>query len=48
MPLPKDDPKRRKPDISLAKEKLGWEPHISVETGLQRTIENFDARLKIK
>jgi len=41
LPLPKDDPARRKPDISRAKEKLGWEPKIAFEKGLQKTIEWF-------
>ena len=45
-PLPQDDPKRRKPDITLAKEKLNWEPKISVDEGLKRTIEDFDKRLR--
>ena len=40
-PLPLDDPKQRKPDISLAKEKLGWEPRITFRDGLKRTIEYF-------
>ena len=40
-PLPKDDPQRRKPDISLAKEKLNWEPKVSVAEGLAKTIEYF-------
>lgn len=41
-PLPGDDPKQRRPDISLAKEKLqGWEPTIHLEEGLMRTIEYF-------
>lgn len=40
-PLPSDDPVRRKPDISLAKEKLGWEPHITLPEGLKPTIEYF-------
>ena len=41
-PLPSDDPKQRKPDISLAKEKLGgWEPKTPVEAGLRKTIEYF-------
>lgn len=39
--LPKDDPCKRKPDISLAIQKLGWQPTISVEEGLKRTIEYF-------
>ena len=40
-PLPGDDPKQRRPDISLAKKLLGWEPEISVDEGLSRTIEYF-------
>ena len=39
--LPEDDPVRRCPDISKAKETLGWEPKISLEEGLERTIEWF-------
>jgi len=41
MPLPKDDPKRRKPDITLAKELLGWEPKVPLSEGLAKTIEYF-------
>ena len=41
MPLPADDPTQRKPDISLAKEKLKWEPTIALEDGLKETIEYF-------
>lgn len=41
QPSPEDDPKQRKPDIRLAKEKLNWEPKISVEEGLTKTIEYF-------
>ena len=40
-PLPKDDPTQRKPDITLAKEKLGWEPKIKLDEGLAKTIEWF-------
>jgi UDP-glucuronate decarboxylase len=40
-PLPQDDPKQRKPDISLAKDKLKWEPKIALADGLARTIEYF-------
>jgi UDP-glucuronate decarboxylase len=40
-PLPADDPKQRKPDISLAKQLLGWEPKISLDVGLDRTIAYF-------
>ena len=39
--LPLDDPKKRKPDISLAKEKLDWEPKIELKNGLEKTIEYF-------
>lgn len=41
MPLPADDPMQRQPDISLAKNKLGWEPKIELEEGLQYTIDYF-------
>ncbi len=41
LPLPADDPCRRKPDISLAKEKLAWEPKIMLSQGLDKTIEYF-------
>lgn len=44
-PLPQDDPTRRKPDISIAKEKLAWEPKIGFEEGLKKTIEEFRSRL---
>ena len=40
-PRPSDDPARRMPDITLAKKKLNWEPSISLEVGLHRTIEYF-------
>ena len=39
--LASDDPKRRKPDITLAKELLGWEPKVPLKEGLARTIEYF-------
>jgi dTDP-glucose 4,6-dehydratase len=45
-PLPKDDPKQRKPDITKAKELLDWEPKISREEGLKRTFEYFKKALK--
>lgn len=44
-PLPSDDPRQRKPDISLAKERLGWEPRIGLDEGLKRTIADFKTRL---
>ena len=40
-PLPHDDPRQRQPDISLAKEKLGWQPTLELEEGLLRMIEYF-------
>ena len=40
-PLPEDDPKQRKPDISMAQKILGWEPSIPLEEGLRRTIDYF-------
>jgi UDP-glucuronate decarboxylase len=39
--LPQDDPRQRRPDITLAKDKLGWEPKITLEQGLTKTIEYF-------
>jgi UDP-glucuronate decarboxylase len=45
-PLPTDDPKQRKPDISLAREKLGWQPTVPLEQGLAKTIEYFDELLR--
>ncbi len=44
-PLPEDDPRQRQPDISLAKEKLGWEPVIKLDEGLNKTIEYFKSVL---
>jgi UDP-glucuronate decarboxylase len=44
-PLPSDDPKMRKPDISLAKEKLDWEPKVKLDEGLAKTIEYFKGTL---
>ena len=41
LPLPHDDPRQRKPDIQLAKDKLGWEPKVGLDEGLARTIEYF-------
>jgi UDP-glucuronate decarboxylase len=46
QPLPVDDPMQRCPDISLAREKLQWEPKVDLDTGLTRTIEFFDKLLK--
>jgi UDP-glucuronate decarboxylase len=44
-PLPQDDPRRRKPDITLAKSALDWEPSVPLTLGLQKTIEDFRARI---
>ena len=41
QPLPQDDPLQRKPDIALARERLGWEPAISLDSGLERTVAYF-------
>jgi dTDP-glucose 4,6-dehydratase len=40
-PLPQDDPKQRRPDISLARKALGWEPKVSIEDGISRTMNWF-------
>lgn len=45
QPLPQDDPKQRRPDISKAREVLGWEPKIGLEEGLAKTLEYFQTRL---
>lgn len=47
-PLPSDDPTQRQPDISLAKRKLGWQPVVTVDDGLRRTIEYFTQELARK
>ncbi len=46
-PLPMDDPRRRQPDIGLAREKLDWEPRIRVEEGLKKTVAYFRERIGI-
>ena len=45
-PLPVDDPKVRQPDISRAKEVLGWEPRVDFEDGIKETIDYFRESLK--
>lgn len=45
LPLPQDDPKQRRPDITLAGEQLGWKPAIALEEGLIRTISYFRTKL---
>lgn len=46
QPLPKDDPKQRKPDITLARTTLGWEPKIPLEQGLVTTLEYFKTKVR--
>ncbi|RMD68791.1 MAG: SDR family oxidoreductase [Gammaproteobacteria bacterium] len=45
-PLPQDDPVRRRPDIRLAQEALGWQPHTPLKEGLERTIAYFEEKLR--
>ncbi|MBF0417388.1 MAG: SDR family oxidoreductase [Magnetococcales bacterium] len=47
-PLPTDDPKQRRPDIGLAKERLDWQPTVALDEGLRRTIDYFDKELSGK
>ncbi len=44
--LPQDDPRQRKPDIGLARARLGWEPTMALREGLKPTIGYFDALLR--
>jgi UDP-glucuronate decarboxylase len=46
-PLPADDPKHRQPDITLARKLLNWEPKVSLEEGLKKTIEYFRTTLYV-
>jgi UDP-glucuronate decarboxylase len=46
LPLPQDDPRQRKPDISLAVKELGWSPKVEIESGLAKTIRYFRTMLK--
>ena len=45
LPLPQDDPKQRKPDITQAREKLGWHPKVQLREGLKKTVDYFDKLL---
>jgi UDP-glucuronate decarboxylase len=47
LPLPQDDPRKRDPDIALAREKLGWEPRTPLAQGLEKTVAYFRSRLEI-
>jgi nucleoside-diphosphate-sugar epimerase len=44
-PLPTDDPKVRQPDITLARTRLGWEPRVTLDLGLGRTIDYFKEKV---
>ena len=46
LPLPVDDPKVRKPDITRAKKVLGWAPTIPLDIGMKRTFDYFKARIE--
>ena len=46
LPLPGDDPVQRRPDISLAEEKLNWKPKVSLDEGLDKTICSFRGLIK--
>lgn len=46
-PLPTDDPKVRRPDITLARERLGWEPKVALEEGLMRSLHYFKSVLNL-
>ena len=45
LPLPGDDPKQRDPDITFAREKLGWEPMVDRAEGLVKTIDYFKTKI---
>ncbi len=47
QPLPQDDPRQRKPDITLAKNVLGWAPHINLEQGIRLTADYFKRELQV-
>ncbi len=48
LPLPQDDPKQRQPDISLARERLGWEPKVALDEGLAHTLRYFQEDLEVR
>jgi UDP-glucuronate decarboxylase len=45
-PTPEDDPLRRRPDVSLARHKLGWQPRVDLDDGLRKTIQYFQELLQ--
>ncbi len=48
LPLPADDPKMRRPDIGLARERLAWSPEVDLHTGLERTVQYFAQSLNLE
>ncbi|MCB0975815.1 MAG: GDP-mannose 4,6-dehydratase, partial [Acidimicrobiales bacterium] len=46
-PLPVDDPAQRQPDITKARDRLGWEPTIALREGIERTVEHFRESLAV-
>ena len=46
MPLPEDDPKQRKPDITKVNKMLNWQPEFKLEDGLTKAIDYFKTRIK--
>ena len=46
-PLPQDDPKQRQPDITMARDKLGWEPTVNLDEGLKPTIAYFEEEIRV-
>ncbi|HEX3248860.1 MAG TPA: hypothetical protein VHS05_05485, partial [Pyrinomonadaceae bacterium] len=47
LPLPADDPRQRKPDITRAQNLLRWNPKISLREGLKKTVEDFKSRVRV-
>jgi UDP-glucuronate decarboxylase len=48
LPLPVDDPRQRRPDITLAKKALDWQPVVGLEEGLEKTVKYFRKNIGIK
>jgi UDP-glucuronate decarboxylase len=48
QPLPEDDPRQRRPDISLARATLGWSPRVPLEEGLRQTIDHFRRLMDVR
>ena len=47
-PLPENDPQQRRPDITMAREKLGWEPRVSLEEGLSLCLPYFQDKVAVR